>query len=152
MIEFIVSASVQKMKGDYAMAILEYYQALKYDTTAAILYAIADCYNRLERNDLAIEFALLSVKIEPDFLPSYDILTKSYLSNYDLKNAIFSLEAAISIEETEERLFNLARFYEYQNIEKSKEIYLQLVEKYDNYEALEKLIEFQKFDENKDEY
>ena len=151
---YIVTASTQKLKGDYAMAILDFYQALRYqkDTTTAILYAIADCYNRLNKYDLAIEYAIKSLKFETDFLPSYEVLAKSYIAKYDFKNAIIALEKAIAIEKNERMLYNLAKLYEYQNIEKAKEIYWLLVDEYENEDALEELIRATKHENNAEQY
>jgi len=152
--ECIIAASTQKMRGNYAMAILDYYQALRFqkDTTAAVLYAIADCYNKLNKYDLAIEYAIKSLKIETDFLPAYEILVKAYISKHDLKNAIIALEKAVAIEKNEELLFNLAKLYEYQNIEKAKEIYWLLVEEYNNEDVFGELIEISKYENNEEQY
>jgi tetratricopeptide (TPR) repeat protein len=137
--EHIVNAGIERMKENFAMAIIEYQQALRLDTSASIYYAIADCYRTLGRASLSIEYAMRALHIEPAFIPAYELLVVAYINNNDVSNAILTLEHLIAMEETELRLSVLANIFEFRDINKADSIYTKLAEKYQNELAINKL-------------
>jgi tetratricopeptide (TPR) repeat protein len=139
-IAYIVDAAAAKAKNDYHTAVINYMLALRYDSTPAILYSIAECFLMLERYDLAIEYSHSALKLEPAFLPVYEILCKAYIGELDLRNAILTLENALLMDENETMLYYLAYLYEFQNANKARQIYKKLIEKFNNEDALKHLI------------
>ena len=60
-LEHFVNGSVSEAKGDYANAIIEYFEALNYDTTAGIYYAVAKNYLYLNKLSSALKYSKLSI-------------------------------------------------------------------------------------------
>ncbi len=150
--DFIINGSVLQTQNKYAEAILEFQQALKYDSSAAILYAISKSYLKLDKYNLAAEYALYSLKKDDKFVPNYDLLAEVYIKQYDIQNAISALQTASKIEETEARLFALARVYEYKDINKSIEYYQIIFDKYKNDYALFAILELTRNSKNRNIY
>lgn len=145
---YIIDGAIAKQKGNYSLAIVNYMLALKYDSSASILYAIADCFFLLGKYNLSIEYCHLSLHKDANFLPCYEILCKSYLYTNDVLNATITLENAIKISESEEMLYYLGYLYEYQNKVSSKDIYHKLINKYNNISAVEQLVRLERGDSN----
>ena len=148
---YVIDGAVAKQKGNYTLAIVNYMLALQYDTTAGILFAISDCFLWINEHNLAIEYALKSLKIDPNFLPCYEVLCRAYLNLNDVKNATIAVECLINIEENEDMLFYLAGLYDYQKSPLAKDIYKKLINEYENQAALEHLINSEKMNRNFDE-
>jgi tetratricopeptide (TPR) repeat protein len=145
---YIIDGSIAKTKGDFSGAIVNYMLALKYDTTAAILYAISDCFLFLEKYGLSIEYAHLALNKDANFLPCYELLCKSYLYLNDIKNATIALESYIQINENEEMLYYLGNLYEFQKSELAQTTYQKLISKYKNSDAIEHLVNIYRADSN----
>jgi len=145
---FVVEGAIAKQKGNLPLAVVNYMLALRYDSTAAILYAISDCFYWMTEYNLAIEYAVHSLKKEPNFVPCYEILCRSYLYLNDIKNATITMECAVKINENEESLFYLANMYEYQNSPLTKETYQKLINKYKSLPAAERLYNIEQLDLN----
>jgi thioredoxin-like negative regulator of GroEL len=94
----------------------------------------------MDRYDLAIEYSHSALKLEPAFLPVYEVLCKAYIGELDLRNAILTLENALLMEEDETMLYYLAYLYEFQNTQKARQTYKKLIDKYNNEDALKHLI------------
>ena len=146
---FIIDGAVAKQKGNFSMAVVNYMLALKYDSTPAILFAISDCFYWMAEYDLSIEYAYIALKKDPNFVPCYEILCRSYLYLNDLKNATIAMECAVKINENEESLVYLASMYEYQNLyELAKNTYQKLIDKYKNSTAAEKIVNIERINNN----
>jgi len=145
---YVIDGAIAKQKGNYAMAIVNYMLALQYDTTAALLFALADGFHWLGNHNLAIEYAHKALLKDPNFLPCYEVLCRSYLHLNDIKNATIAVECLVKIEESEEMLYYLAGLYDYQKSPLAKEIYKKLINKYDNTAAIDKLINIEKTNNN----
>ena len=140
--DFIIDGLVLQAQDKHAEAILEFQQAMLYDSTSpAIYYFISKSFLKLEKFDLAIVNLLKSLSFDEKFAPAYDLLTEAYLRKIDIPNAIFASEIANKIEETEERLLFLGKIYEYRNTDKSLKYYKRAAEKYDSEYSLIKILE-----------
>jgi len=63
--EKFIAGSLQELKGQFAEAILEYLEALKYDPQPGINYAIAKNYYRLNKFSSALTYSQKAVENEP---------------------------------------------------------------------------------------
>ena len=148
---FVIDGAIAKQKGNHAFAIVNYMLALKYDTTAALLFGISEGFFWLGEYKLAIEYAHQALNKDPNFLPCYELLCRSYLYSNDIINATIAMECAIKIEENEDILLYLGGLYEYQkSFEKAKDIYRKLVNQYSNNTAMQQLVNIERIHLNYD--
>jgi len=122
--------------------------ALRYDSSAAILYAISDCFLILGDYQLSVEYGHQALKKNPSFLPCYELLCKGYLYLNDIKNATITLENAVKMSENEDLLYFLGNLYEYQKSELAKDTYQKLINKYNNISAVEQLVNIERENSN----
>jgi tetratricopeptide (TPR) repeat protein len=109
--QYVVEANQAKMKNDYAFAILKYQEALKYDSSAVILYDIARCYNELRMYDPAITYATNAIKKEPDLAESYKELSTAFLFTYQTEDGLNALKEYTMRKPTDDNIYSLARIY-----------------------------------------
>lgn len=63
--QLFIDGSLKESKGEFAEAILDYQEALRYDHDPAIFYALAKSYAQLRRFAPAAENAAMAVQFEP---------------------------------------------------------------------------------------
>ncbi|HSD63783.1 MAG TPA: tetratricopeptide repeat protein [Ignavibacteriaceae bacterium] len=111
--EFFINGSIYETKGDYANAVLEFQDALKYDTSAGIYYALAKNYFFLRKVPQSLQYAKKAVKLNSDQLEYQSLLADifSYASQFD--SAAVVLENMIEKDSTSlTSYYRLARIYE----------------------------------------
>ncbi len=64
--EYFINGSILETKGDYAGAILEFQDALKYDTSAGIYYALGKNYFYLDKTPQALLYTKKAVQLNPE--------------------------------------------------------------------------------------
>ena len=64
--QHFIDGSLEEVKGDFAKAILEFQDALRYDKDPAIYYALSKNYSLLGKHSLAIEAAREAVRRGPE--------------------------------------------------------------------------------------
>jgi tetratricopeptide (TPR) repeat protein len=144
---FIRGATAQNQEK-WAEAILEYQQALRYDTSAVMYFVIAQCYTRLGKTDLAQENAVMAMKLDSTFLPPYKLVAETYMAQYRLDDAI-SIYSYITDKEPDlQNRFTLARLYEMRDVNKAVEIYSSVLDEMgkddpNEYVILGRLVELQ---------
>lgn len=111
--EYVIAASTLNQQGKYAEAILEYQQALKYDSSATILVLIANNYLELHKYSIAKEYALRALVISPDLLPALELLGNLYIYEMNYPEAIKVLEYLCKLDGRIEYKLRLANAYEY---------------------------------------
>lgn len=121
--KFLIAGTLKQQQYNYAASILEFQQALRYDSSAAIEYVIAKSYLQLGKSDLAKEHLFRSIELNPSFVQSYDLLTELYLMNYEYDKATITNSNAIDVEKTDKRLLTKALIKENTNPKLSLEIY-----------------------------
>ena len=83
--EFLVN------QGNYALAILEFQDALDLDPNAPTIHvSIADAYRRLGKNKRAENHLQVAIELNPDEVEAYEILGKIYI----LQKRLLQAEAA----------------------------------------------------------
>jgi len=120
---YLIYGSLLQQQGNYAGSILELQEALNYDSSAAIEYAIAQSYLELNKFQIAKRHLIRSTAINPNFLQSLDLLTEIYLYENNSEKAEITNNLALKHEETTQRLITKAILLEDSNPKKSLEIY-----------------------------
>lgn len=127
-LDHFVNGSVAEANEDYATAIIEYIEALNYDTTAGIYYAIAKNYLYLNKLSSALKYSKLSIELNPDEIEYYDLLSNIFYSAHQPDSAITALEKILQIDSTNvETYYKLARNYENKKPLKAIETYERLL-------------------------
>ncbi|MFN3194585.1 MAG: tetratricopeptide repeat protein [Chlorobiota bacterium] len=120
---FLISGSLFQQQGEYARSILEFQDALSYDSSAAIEYAIAQSYLELGYFQNSKQHLIRSFEINPNFHQSLDLLTEIYLYENNAEKAKITNDLALKIKETQQRLVTKAILLEDRYPEKALEIY-----------------------------
>jgi tetratricopeptide (TPR) repeat protein len=120
---YLISGSLFQQQGDYARSILEFQDALKYDSSAAIEYAIAQSYLELGNFQNSKQHLIRSYDINPNFHQSLDLLSEIYLYENNAEKAKITNGLALEVKETQQRLVTKAILLEDRNPEKAIEIY-----------------------------
>lgn len=120
---FLISGSLFQQQGEYARSILEFQDALSYDSSAAIEYAIAQSYLELGYFQNSKQHLIRSFEINPNFHQSLDLLTEIYLYENNAEKAQITNDLALKIKETQQRLVTKAILLEDRYPEKAIEIY-----------------------------
>jgi tetratricopeptide (TPR) repeat protein len=123
----VVNGSVYEQEQKYAEAIIEYQQALRYDSSAAIYYTLAKCYHLLEYYDLSQENVLISLEKDSSFVPSMELLADLFIMRYQLDNAIQTYEKIMKLDNSRQYRINLARLYELRDVDKAIKMYYDLL-------------------------
>lgn len=110
--DLVVEGAKFKMQNNFARAILEYNQALLYDTSAVILYEIADCYGKMYKYDMSGRYAAMAIKRDPELAEAYRVLSTALLMTYDSKGAIKAYKKYAEFVPSDNNIFTLAKMYE----------------------------------------
>jgi tetratricopeptide (TPR) repeat protein len=87
-LDHYLQGTMLDQKGDYAKAILEYQDALKYKEDPAIYHSIAKDYAYLNKYETAIQMAREAVRMDPSNRVYHETLGEIYVNVRDLDNAI----------------------------------------------------------------
>ncbi|MES2765697.1 MAG: tetratricopeptide repeat protein [Bacteroidota bacterium] len=145
--KYFVQGSVLEMQQRYAEAIVEYQQALRYDSSAVIFYALAKNYldlskvSQTPKLDQALEYAKAATERDPEFIPALDILANVYATQYKFDEAIPPYETIVRLQPTRQNRFTLARLYEYKDMNKAIAAYEDLAREEEDYNVLFRLTE-----------
>lgn len=86
--QLFIDGSLKESKEQFADAILDYQEALKYDQNDAIYFALAKNYARLKRFVPAIENAKEAVKLSPDNTEYRQMLAGIYINSGQFDSAL----------------------------------------------------------------
>ncbi len=130
-LEHVIDGSVYEMKGEYAKAILEYQDALRYEKNDAIYYALARDYSRLGKHALAIEFGKEAIRLNPERVEYRESLAEAYEVAGEFDSAAAQYEVAVSRDSGDIRsFFNLARMYQAHKPLKALDVYEGMVQRF----------------------
>lgn len=129
-VELVVDGSVLEQKGQYPAAILEFMDALKYDSSASIYYAIAKNYQKMYRLDKALEYALEAVERKHDFIFALELMSEIYSAKEEFDKAITIYNHILSLNPKNKVYYKLQLAYTYEFVDKEKaiEIYKEMLE------------------------
>ncbi len=141
-LDYYIRGSALQMQNNYAEAILEFQQALRYQPSTAGFFAIAECYGRLSKYDLAVEFADKTLALDSSFLPAYKLKAEVQIVQLKLADATETYEHIVRREPSNDNRFTLARLYEVQQPARALIIYEQLLHSSSNPEILARYADF----------
>jgi tetratricopeptide (TPR) repeat protein len=140
--DFYIRGSSLQMQNNFAEAILEFQQSLRYQITPATLFAIAECYARLSKFDLALEYAEKTILSDSTFLSAYKLKAEICIVQLKLPEAAEAFEFICKREPTQEHRFTLARLYEGINPARALALYEQILPQTSNPEILARYADF----------
>lgn len=130
-LDHFVNGSIYDQKGDYAKAVLEYQDALRYHRDAAIYYALSKSYTALRKFDLAAQAAREAVNLEPNKKEYYTNLAEIYISSGAFDSATKIFESLIQIDSSDfNAWYSLARLHQFTSPSKAIQIYTKIEERF----------------------
>ena len=127
-LDHFINGSVSEAKGDYANAIIEYLEALNYDTSAGIYYSVAKNYLYLNKLSSALKYAKLSIKYDSTETGYYDLLSDIFYQANETDSSVTALQKILELDSTNvETYYKLARIYEDKKPLKAVETYENLM-------------------------
>lgn len=128
-----IDGSLYEVKGEYAQAVLEYQDALRYGKNDAIYLALARDYSQLGKHSLAIEAGKEAVRLNPENLEYRRILSEIYTAAFELDAAATEYEEVTRRDSTDiEAWYNLARLYQARRPLKALELYERMIDRFGN--------------------
>jgi tetratricopeptide (TPR) repeat protein len=130
-LEHFINGSIYDQKNDYASAILEYQDALRYDRDPAIYYAISRDYSLLRKHSLAAQSARQAIVIEPKNIKYRENLAEIFLNAVEFDSATAAYESIIRLDSSNYSAWsNTARLYQLKTPLKALEIYKKIIDRF----------------------
>lgn len=152
--EFFVRGSSLQMEKRHAEAILDFQMALRLDSSAVTLYALAKNYAELERHDVAIEYARAAILRDSTFLPALETAGTSYLALGEFEKAAEIYAKLVELDSnTRQHRFLLARIYEMLDPQKAIALYNILIdENGEDEQILRRMVEIYRSNGDRERY
>lgn len=126
--DFMIRGSVLQMQELHAEAILEFQLALRYDSSSAILYAIAKNYTLLNKPELALEYARAAQSRDSNEVPVLELLAEILDATGDNEEVAEIYERIMKLEpDNSEHKFALAQIYQDRNPQRSIELFNEIL-------------------------
>ena len=120
----VINGSLCEIKGEYPQAILEYQDALRYEKSPAIYYALSKDYSLLNKHALAIETGKEAVTLDSENLEYRRNLAGVYVAAFEIDHATQEYEEIVQRDSTDiESWYGLARLYQGRRPLKALEVY-----------------------------
>jgi len=146
---FINGTTLQLQGGRAAEAILEFQQALRFDTTSACLAAISRCYVELGKLQLAHEYVTMALERNKTSTDSWELLAEIEVQRGRYDEGLQAYEKILNLNPSRRHLVTLARLYEPRDARRAIEIYEKLIESRPEMFVLERLMElYQRLSDN----
>jgi len=94
-LDHFINGSVAEANEDFALAIVEFTEALNYDTSSGIFYALAKNYLTLDKLSSALKYSNLSIRYDSTELDYYDLLAEIFVQAREEDSAAAVLEKII---------------------------------------------------------
>ncbi|MFO7446935.1 MAG: tetratricopeptide repeat protein [Ignavibacteriaceae bacterium] len=112
-LEHFINGATAEAKGDFASAILEYQDAIQFDPSSGIYYALAKNYFNLNKLSLALQNSRKAIELDSSNADYYDLLADIYSAAHQNDSAAIVLEKILLIDSTRmPAYYQLARMYE----------------------------------------
>ncbi len=129
--QHVINGSLFETKGDHARAILEFQDALRYDKSPSIYYALAKNYSALNKHSLAIESLREALRRTPANIEYNKLLAQSYVQIFELDSAAAVYQRVVRADSNSlEAWFNLGRLYQVRNPEKALATYNTIIQRF----------------------
>lgn len=126
--QLFIDGSLKESKGQYADAILDYQEALRFDHDPAIFYALAKCYGQLRRFPPAAENAMKAVSHDPAKIEYRELLAQIYINSGQFEKAAAEYRAILKLDPRNNvATFTLAQLLERVKPIEALELYQSLV-------------------------
>ncbi|MDP1675599.1 MAG: tetratricopeptide repeat protein [Bacteroidota bacterium] len=126
--QLFIDGSLKESKGQFADAILDYQEALRYDHDGAIFFAMAKCYAQLRRFPMAAESALEALKHDSTKIEYRELLAQIYINTGQLEKAASQYLAILNIDPNNvTATFTLAQLLERAKPTESLKLYYSLI-------------------------
>lgn len=150
-----VDGNLNDAEGEFAQAILDYQEALRYYRDPEILDAMAQDYMKLGKSEMAIEQAHEAIALSPRDVRLRRTLAQAFLAEYQVDSARAEYSRIVSIDSTQaEDLIMLGQLCQQSSPAKAAELYekalelngpdlptmMQLVQIYDSMNKFDKSI------------
>lgn len=151
-LQYYIEGSLFDQKGDYARAVIEYQEALRYDDDPAIYHALSINYSRLGKHYSAVTMGQEAVKRSPENRTYRQSLAEAYTNAFEIDKAIAEYEQLLQLDSSVTTVwFNLARLMQLKKPLKALETYRMMIERFgpnwDVYTSMAELYSaFGKFD------
>ncbi|HBB26053.1 MAG TPA: hypothetical protein DCZ59_07270 [Bacteroidetes bacterium] len=146
---FINGTTLQIQGGRAAEAILEFQQALRFDTTSACLAAISRCYVELGKLQLAHEYVTLALERNKTSTDGWELLAEIEVQRGRYDEGLQAYEQILKLNPSRRHRLTLARLYEPRDARRAIEIYENLIESRSEMFVLERLMElYQRLNDN----
>jgi len=130
-LQHFINGSVHESNGEYAEAILEFQDALRYDENDAIYFALAKDYSLLNKHTLAIEAGKKAIGLSPDNLDYRRTLAEIYVRAFEIDSAASQYAQIVQRDSSKiESWYNLARLYQGRTPLKALEVYEAIVSRF----------------------
>jgi tetratricopeptide (TPR) repeat protein len=130
-LQHFLAGSTFDQKGEYANAIIEYQDALRYKEDPAIHHAIAKDYSLLEKPELALESARKAVELDSTNRQYRETLAQIYVNTVDVENATRQFAAIVRQDPMyKPALLNLARLIQLQSSDSALVLYQRVVDRF----------------------
>ena len=130
-LQHFINGSVHELKGEYAEAVLEYQDALRYDQNEAIYFALSKNYSLLNKHSLAIEAGREAVTIAPENLVYRRNLAEAYVAAFEIDSAAAQYVEIVQRDSSNIELwYNLARLYQGRRPLKALEVYEAVINRF----------------------
>lgn len=125
-----INGAAYDAKGQYAEAILEYQEALQYDTNATIFYALSRDYAVLGKPARAAAMAREAIRLDSNNIEYRENLASLYVSTYQYDLAIAEYEKIVVLDSTYlPGWYALAQLYQRQRPLKALEVYERILDR-----------------------
>ena len=142
-VQHFVDGSLYELKGEYARAVLEYQDALRYEKDHAIYFALSKSYSHLNKHALAIDAGKEAVRLAPDKLDYRRNLAEVCVAAFEMDLAATEYEEIVKRDSNSiDSWYNLARLYQNSKPLKALEVYERIIERFgDEWDVLVRMAE-----------
>ena len=129
-LDHFIKGTMFDAKGEYASAILEYQDALRYDKDPAIFYAISKDYSLIGKHALAAQNASEAIRQDSTNITYRENLAAIYLNAFEQEQAIKVYQDIVRLDSTNTRAwYALARLYQAGRPLQALQIYEKLMDR-----------------------
>ena len=151
--DLFIDAMVLQQQEKWAESLIDLNLALEQDSSAGIYYSIARAYAKLQRYKLAVDAMKKSIKLNPNFLPSLEMIVEMYMQEDDVEEAITIYKKILEIDNSFFNRLNYANLVEDQRPLESIPLYEDLLkEDSKNEKLILKLLKLYKISNNNEKY
>ncbi|MGC8595983.1 MAG: tetratricopeptide repeat protein [Candidatus Kryptoniota bacterium] len=123
-----IDGALKDVEGDYASAILDYQDALRFYDDAAIHDAMAQDYIRLNKSDIAVDESQKAVRMAPEVIAYRRTLAQSYLMAFKTDSAIAVYRQILQLDSTSRQdLYVLAQLLQQKNPVEAEALYERIL-------------------------